>query len=113
MLTVMAEDGGSQYLARSSLSESVGEEAAKSSCCAGECLAQCPLNGTSLLPSHVRSSKRETKPDVGLLPVLVWGRLSSWKFSLPVRAVSDAAADDDDADNAGRHSTTTRATYRQ
>ena len=33
-----------------------------------------------------------------------------------LRAVTDAAEvddDDDDADNAGRHSTTTRATYRQ
>jgi len=29
-----------------------------------------------------------------------------------LRAVTDAT-DDDDADNAGRHSTTTRATYRQ
>jgi len=30
-----------------------------------------------------------------------------------LRAVTDADDDDDDADNAGRHSTTTRATYRQ
>ena len=30
-----------------------------------------------------------------------------------LRAVTDADDDDDNADNAGRHSTTTRATYRQ
>ena len=37
----------------------------------GGCLAECLLGGTLLLPSCVRSSKRETEPDVGLLPVLI------------------------------------------
>jgi len=38
-------------------------------CCAEECLAECLCDGTSLLPSHVRSSNRETKPNVGLFLV--------------------------------------------
>jgi len=65
---------------------------AKSSCCVVECLVQCPLDGTSLLPSHVRFSKRETKPDVVLLLVPV-GQLSSWKFSHPVRRASQLISD--------------------
>ena len=36
-------------------------------CHAGECSAQCLRDGASLLPSHVRSSKREAEPDVRLL----------------------------------------------
>jgi len=49
----------------------VGKGAAKSLCRAGECLAQCPLDRTSLFPFHVKSSKRETKLDIGLLTVPV------------------------------------------
>jgi len=41
----------------------VRKGAAKSSCRARECLAQCLLDGTSLLSSRVRFSKRETKHD--------------------------------------------------
>jgi len=40
-------------------------------CRVGMCSAQCLCEGTSLPPSHARFSKREMKPDVGLLPVPV------------------------------------------
>jgi len=51
--------------------EQSGRERPSLMCHAGECSAQCLLGRTSLLPSHVRSSKRETKPDNWPLPVPV------------------------------------------
>ena len=57
--------------AETEVKETVGKGAAKSLCHAGKCSAQCPLDGTSLLPSRVRFSERDTKPDVGLLSVPV------------------------------------------
>ena len=58
-----------------------GRERPNLSCCARECLAQCPLGGTSLLPSRVRSSKRETKPDIGLLLVPILQLLGCFSSS--------------------------------
>jgi len=47
-------------------------------------------------------------------PVYSHQKLNMYFTGSHLRAVTDADDDDDnDADNAGRHSTTTRATYRQ
>jgi len=62
--------------------EQSGRERPSLSCCTREHLAQCPLSGTLLLlPSRVRSSKRETEPDVRLLPVPVLQLLDSFSSS--------------------------------
>jgi len=75
--------------AETEVKETVGKGVAKSLCHAGECSAQCPLDGTSLLPSRVRFSKRDTKPNVRLLPVPVCGtnRLPE-KKSLPTSSAN-------------------------
>ena len=72
---MLVEEFKVRVKAETEVKETVGKGAAKSLCHAGECLAQCLLDWTSLLPSHVRSSKRETKPDVGLLLVPVCGAI--------------------------------------
>jgi len=59
--------------AETEVKETVRNGVAKSLCRARECLAQCLLDRTSFLSSRVRFSKRETKPDVGLLLVPVCG----------------------------------------
>jgi len=75
--------------AETEVKETVGKGAAKPLRRAGECSAQCPFDGTSLLPSHVRFSKRDTKPDVRLLLVPVCGvnRLPE-KKSLPTSSAT-------------------------